>query len=126
LLIQLVRCTSRLTAAPAKGGLSGWRLRRATEMLEGDLMRTPSIQELATAVELSPAHFCTAFRQSTSYSPHRYLLMRKIDRAKALMLDRRLSLTEIALSSGFGSSSQFATAFRRIDGATPSAYRRSL
>jgi transcriptional regulator GlxA family with amidase domain len=53
LLIQLVRCTSRLTAAPAKGGLSGWRLRRATEMLEGDLMRTPSIQELATAVELS-------------------------------------------------------------------------
>jgi AraC family transcriptional regulator len=126
LLIQLVRCTSRLTAAPAKGGLSGWRLRRTTEMLEGDLMRTPSIQELATAVELSPAHFCTAFRQSTGYSPHRYLLMRKIDRAKALMLDRRLSLTEIALSSGFGSSSQFATAFRRIDGATPSAYRRSL
>lgn len=126
LLIQLVRCASRLTVPPTKGGLSAWRLRRAIEMLESDLTRAPSIQQLAAAVELSPAHFCTAFKQSTGYSPHRYLVARKIDRAKALMGDRRLSLTEIALSSGFGSSSQFATTFRRVDGATPSAYRRNL
>jgi AraC family transcriptional regulator len=46
--------------------------------------------------------------------------------AKSLLPDPRLSLTEIALSSGFGSSSQFSTAFRRIDGRTPSAYRRRL
>jgi AraC-like DNA-binding protein len=43
--------------------------------------------------------------------------------AKKLMADPQ---TEIALSSGFGSSSQFATAFRRVGGMTPSAYRRSL
>jgi AraC-like DNA-binding protein len=42
------------------------------------------------------------------------------------MKDARLSLTEVALNCGFGSSSQFATTFRRIDGRTPSAYRRTL
>jgi AraC-like DNA-binding protein len=126
LLIQLVRRACRLIIPPLKGGLSAWRLRRAIEMLEADLTQTPSIQQLAAAVGLSPAHFCTAFKQSTGHSPHRYLTHRKIARAKELMTDRRLSLTEIALDSGFGSSSQFATTFRRIDGVTPSAFRQGL
>jgi AraC family transcriptional regulator len=126
LLIQLVRCTSRLTILPAKGGLSAWRLRRAMELIEADLTQTRSIQQLAAAVGLSPTHFCTAFKQSAGLSPHRYLVDRRVALAKRLMADARLSLTEIALSSGFGSSSQFATTFRRIDGATPSTFRRSL
>jgi AraC family transcriptional regulator len=126
LLIQLVRSTCNLILPSAKGGLSGWRLRRATELLEADLTQTPSIKRLATEVGLSPAHFCTAFKQSTGHSPHRYLLLCKIAQAKRLMADARLNLTEIALSSGFGSSSQFATTFRRINGRTPSDYRRGL
>ena len=126
LLIQLLRCTCRLTVPPAKGGLPACSLRRAIEMLKADLTQATSVRELAAAVDLSPTHFCTAFKQSTGYSPHRYLINRKIARAKELMEDRRLSLTEIALSSGFSSSSQFATMFRRIEGVTPTAYRRSM
>jgi len=126
LLIQLVRCASNFTVAPTKGALPAWRLRRAIELLEADLTQTPSIRELAAEARLSPAHFCTAFKKSTGYSPHRYLLDRRVAHAKSLMSNERLSLTEIALSSGFGSSSQFATTFRRIDGMTPSTYRRGL
>jgi AraC-like DNA-binding protein len=126
LLIQLVRCACRLIIPPVKGGLPAWRLRRAIEMLEADLTDSPSIQQLAAAVDLTPGHFCTAFKQSTGYSPHRYLVNRKIAKAKELMANRNISLTEIALSSGFSSSSQFATTFRRINGGTPSAYRRGL
>jgi AraC family transcriptional regulator len=114
------------TKSMPPGGLPAWSLRRALEMLEADLTQAPSVRELAAAVDLSPTHFCTAFKQSTGCSPHRYLVIRRIARAKELMEDRRLSLTEIALSSGFSSSSQFATTFRRIEGATPTAYRRSL
>ena len=126
LLIRLVRSTNHLTVPPVKGGLPAWRLRRVLEMLESDLTVAPSVSQLASVVGLSPAHFCTAFKQSTGYSPHQYLLNRKIAHAKELMADRRLSLTEVALSCGFGSSSQFATTFRRIDSVTPSAYRRGL
>jgi AraC-like DNA-binding protein len=125
-VIQLLRCTCRLTIPPAKGGLSAWRLRQAIEILEADMTKSPSVRELAAVVDLSPAHFCTAFKQSTGCSPHRYLLQRKIARAKEMMANPRLSLTEIALESGFGSSSQFATTFRSIEGATPTAYRHSL
>ena len=126
LLIRLVRSTCNLTLPPAKGGLPAWRLRRVLEMLEADLTAAPSVSQLASVAGLSPAHFCTAFKQSTGYSPHRYLLNRRVAYAKELMADRRLSLTEVALTCGFGSSSQFATTFRRIDGVTPRAYRRSL
>jgi AraC-like DNA-binding protein len=125
LLIRLVRSTCHLTLPPTKGGLPAWRLRRVLEALEADLTATPSVSQLASVAGLSPAHFCTAFKQSTGYSPHRYLLNRRVAYAKELMADRRLSLTEVALSCGFGSSSQFATTFRRIDGVTPRAYRRS-
>jgi AraC-like DNA-binding protein len=126
LLIRLVRSTCHLTVPPAKGGLPAWRLRHVLEMLEADLTAAPSVSQLASVAGLSPAHFCTAFKQSTGYSPHQYLLNRRIAHAKEQMADRRLSLTEIALSCGFGSSSQFATTFRRIDSVTPSAYRRGL
>jgi AraC family transcriptional regulator len=126
LLIRLVRSTCNLTLPPAKGGLPAWRLRRVLEMLEADLTAAPSVSQLASVAGLSPAHFCTAFKQSTGYSPHRYLLNRRVAYAKELMADRGLSLTEVALTCGFGSSSQFATTFRRIDGVTPSAYRRGL
>ena len=128
LLIQLLRHASDLTMVPAvaKGGLSARQLRLAIELFDAEVTQAPSLTELAAHVGLSPTHFCTAFRQSTGHPPHRYLLNRRVARAKSLMADPGLSLTEIALGSGFGSSSQFATAFRRITGTTPSAHRRSL
>jgi AraC-like DNA-binding protein len=76
----------------------------------------------AAEIGLSPTHFCTAFKQSTGHSPHRYLLNRKVVRAKQPMAE----LTEIALISGFKSSGQFATTFRRIDGPTPSCISPKL
>jgi AraC family transcriptional regulator len=126
LLVLLVRHAATLTLVPTKGGLAGWQLRRAIELLEADLARAPSLHQLADEVGLSPSHFCTAFRQSTGLPPHKYLLHSRVAQAKQLMADRRRNLTEIALKSGFASSSQFATTFRRIEGITPTAYRRGL
>jgi AraC family transcriptional regulator len=79
LLIRLVRSKCHLTVPPAKGGLPVWRLRRVLEMLEADLTAAPSISQLASVAGLSPAHFCTAFKQSTGYSAHQYLLNRRIE-----------------------------------------------
>jgi len=126
LMVQLVRHAGSLVLAPTKGGLAGWQLRRAIEVMEADLARAPSLHRLADEVGLSASHFCTAFRQSTGLPPHKFLLRRRVDQAKQLMTNRRLTLTEIALHSGFASSSQFATTFRRVAGMTPTAYRRGL
>jgi len=127
LLVHLVRSASNLarTQHPvsAKGGLPGWRLRRTLELLEASLTDTPSLDQLARHVGLSPTHFCRAFKRSVGVPPHRYLIDRRVSRARELMADRRLSLTEIALACGFGSSSQFSTVFKRAVGVPPSVYR---
>jgi AraC-like DNA-binding protein len=130
LLSQLIRCASNLTGsrqAPyRKGGLASWRLKRALELLEGKLGAAPSLAEIAYHLGLRPTSFCRAFKQSTGLSPHQYLLSHRINCAKEMMRDQDLSLTAIALDCGFSSSSQFSVAFKRIVGAPPREYRRSL
>jgi AraC family transcriptional regulator len=130
LLNQLIRCASNLTGcqrAPyRKGGLAGWRLKRALELLEGNLREVPSLAELAHHIRLRPTSFCRAFKQSMGLSPHQYLLSHRIDCAKEMMRDQARSLTEIALACGFSGSSHFSVAFRRVVGTSPREYRRSL
>jgi AraC-like DNA-binding protein len=129
LLTGLMRCASNF-ATPrqpvyVKGGLPSWRLKRALELLEADLTKTPSLAELARPLRLHPAFFCRAFKQSTGLSPHRYLLVHRINRAKEMMKDQNRTLTQIALDCGFGGSSKFSTIFKRITGVSPRIYRLS-
>lgn len=128
LLVHLVRSASNRARLPqpisVKGGLPGWRLRRALELLEANLAETPSLDQLARHAGLSPTHFCRAFKRTVGVPPHRYLIDLRVKRARELMADRRLSLTEIALACGFGSSSQFSTAFKRAVGVPPSVHRQ--
>ena len=58
--------------------------------------------------------------------PHRYLTSRRIERAKSLLAERKLSVTEIGLHVGFSKTSSFTSAYRKVTGETPSDYRRSL
>jgi AraC-like DNA-binding protein len=130
LMTQLMRCASNL-AEPgktnyAKGGLPGWRLKRAIEILEGDVSKTPSLSEIAQSIRLHPTSFCRAFKQSTGLSPHRYLLVHRIEHAKKMMNEHDLNLTQIALDCGFSSSSQFSAVFKRIVGISPRQFRRTL
>jgi AraC-like DNA-binding protein len=112
-----------VSADPKCGGLAGWQLRRVKSAMEAAEMSL-SLEALATMAGLSPAHFCTAFRQSTGLPPRRWQMRLRTERAKTLLADPRLSLTEIALACGYASSSHFATSFRRATGMTPSMYRR--
>ena len=130
LTLQLARAASSLADcrrnAADRGGLPGWRLRRALDLLEADLESPPSLEVLARHVGLSPSHFSHAFKQSMGVPPHQYVIQRRVAEAKALMNDRTLNLTEIALQCGFNGSSQFSTVFRRATGMSPSTYRHGL
>jgi AraC family transcriptional regulator len=55
-----------------------------------------------------------------------YIAERRIERAKKMLEETELPISEIALRSGFSSQSHFTTAFRRLAGATPKAFRTAL
>ena len=109
-----------------RGGLAAWQQRIVAAHIEENLGETIPLAELATLVSLSPYHFCRAFKQSFGLPPHRYHTSRRIEHAKALLAESRLSVTEIGLRVGFSESSSFTAAFRKATGLTPTAYARSL
>jgi AraC-like DNA-binding protein len=130
LLTRLMRCASNL-AEPSKptytkGGLSNWRLKQAIELLEVHPAEMPTLAEVAELIGLHPTSFCRGFKQSTGLPPHRYMLVHRVNCAKKMMDDQRLSLTQIALDCGFGSSSQFSVVFKKITGMSPREYRHSI
>jgi AraC family transcriptional regulator len=109
-----------------RGGLASWRLKRALQLIENNGSKIPALSEIASAVNLHEASFCRAFKQSTGLSPHHYLLVHRINRAKEMMRDPTRTLTDIAFDCGFSSSSQFSVVFKRIVGRPPRQYRRCL
>lgn len=117
--------TPRLGGEPARGGLGAWRMRRVRDFMEANLERDIGVGDLAGLVGLSPKHFARAFRETAGVPPHRYLVARRIERAKAL-LEGSLPIAEVALVCGFADQSHFTTMFRRATGATPAAWRSAL
>jgi AraC family transcriptional regulator len=114
------------SAPTSHGGLAPWQQKRVTEFIEEHLADDLSLATLAGLARLSPFHFARAFKQTLGTPPHRYHTERRIDRAKNLLASDVLSVTEIALAVGFGETSSFTAAFRRLTGRTPSAFRRGL
>src|SRR3989442_11921738 len=72
---------------------------------------------------MSPYHFARLFKRSTGVPPHRFLVRRRIDAARALLAAQTAPIAEIAQLVGFRTPSHFTTTFRRVTGLTPSAYR---
>ncbi len=90
------------SAAPCvRGGLAPWQLRRACDMMESQPDQDIGLEMLASVAGVSPSHFSRAFKQSTGVPPFRWLLGRKVIRAKQLLLDPHKSLAEVALAVGF-------------------------
>lgn len=107
-----------------RGGLAPWQLRRVCDAMEAQIDADIGLDMLAEIAGCSQSHFSRAFKQSAGMSPFRWLLERRIDRAKALLSDPRQGLAEIALAVGFAAQPQFTTAFRRATGTTPGHWRR--
>jgi AraC-like DNA-binding protein len=109
-----------------KGGLALYHQRMVTTFIEEHLSEPIPLATLADLTQLSPYHFCRAFKQSFGAPPHRYHATRRIERAKTLLAKRALSVTEIGLELGFCETSSFCSAFRKATGQSPTTYRRGL
>jgi AraC family transcriptional regulator len=115
----------RPVSRPVRGGLAPWQERRAMEMIAANLGGV-LVEELAQECGLTRAHFARAFSRSVGIAPHRWLIKRRIEVAKEMLRDDRLSLKDVALESGFCDQSHFTQQFTGIVGVSPGAWRRAL
>jgi AraC family transcriptional regulator len=113
----------RAGPASRRRGLPGCRLRRVLDHVREHLPDDLSVSALAAVAAMSPHHFSALFRKSMDVTPHRYVLLQRVQHAKQRLEDPRWSVLEAALDSGFENASHFARTFRRLVGTSPSAYR---
>ena len=100
-------------------------IRRAIQRLEANFAENLSLAQLTAEAQMSRSHFALAFRQLTGSTPHRYLLLVRLNHARKLMAQLRpaLSLAEIAIASGFCDQAHLNRHFRGFFGSTPAAFR---
>lgn len=106
-----------------RGGLPAFKLHRILALLEQRLDGEFRLAPLARAAGLSEFHFCRTFKKTTGFSPSRYFIRLRIDRARRLLRETDKPVIEIGLDVGYASPSHFAQVFRREVGVAPSAYR---
>ncbi|UAK26272.1 helix-turn-helix domain-containing protein [Sphingomonas nostoxanthinifaciens] len=121
----LARTYGAAQPAQHKGGLAPWQERRAKELIAANLDNQLSLHALATECRLSISHFTKAFKTSLGQSPHQWLLERRIEHAKTLLVTTELALSEVATTCGFADQSHFSRAFSRRAGWSPGAWRRA-
>lgn len=111
------------TKAASFGGLAPHKLRCVRNHIGEHLGETILVEQLAEAVNLSPFHFARMFKQSTGQSPHLYILMQRIERAKELLAETDTALVDVAADVGFRTQGHFTGVFHRYAGFTPRAFR---
>jgi AraC-like DNA-binding protein/mannose-6-phosphate isomerase-like protein (cupin superfamily) len=98
-------------------------IQRATEYVNENFA-TADESETAAHINLSYSHFSRLFRRVMDKSFKDYLMETRIDAAERMLLDSEASVTEVALSCGFATSSHFIERFKMMKGMTPKQYRR--
>jgi AraC family transcriptional regulator len=106
------------------GGLGGRRLKQALAYIEDHLSEDLSLSSIAAITGISASHFKTLFRESAGVPVHQYVIQRRIERAKDLLMQDKLSIAEIALATGFSHQSHLARHMRRSVGLSPRAMKR--
>lgn len=94
------------------------------EYLNDSLDSEIHLDTLAQLSGMSVQAFISAFRRAFHTTPYQFLLERRIERSKTLLLGTSKSIAEIAAAVGFSTPGHFATAFKRRVGMSPSAFRR--
>ena len=109
--------------ARATAALPRWRWKRVVEYVDSHLDEKIALADMAAVAGLSRMYFAAQFRAATGIRPHVFLLRRRIDRAKQMLIETEMTLVDVALSVGFQNQAHFTTVFRRFVGETPYRWR---
>jgi AraC family transcriptional regulator len=116
---SIVRSFSTVTSE----GLDRRRLSRVLDHIEANLEGKLSIDSMSAIACLSRYHFSRTFKKAVGQSPHQYVSGRRLERAKALLLNEDRSLVDIALALSFSSQANFTRAFTKAMGQAPGHFR---
>jgi AraC family transcriptional regulator len=127
---RLLDRTSHGPIEPTRGGLARAAHRRVNDMITAALddksVASPTLDQLADAACLSVNHFIRAFHQQTGVTPHRHVVLRRLERGITLLKKPGKSVAEVADGVGFATSAHFVATFRRTMGVTPGAFQTAL
>ena len=104
--------------------LPGHKLRQITDWMVAQVAEDFNLAQLAAQAGLSKFHFQRLFKAATGVSPSRYQINLRMEEARRLLRETRLSVIDVALEVGYTDPSHFARLFRRETGLSPSEYRR--
>lgn len=126
LAVHLLRRYSahKCTIEDYKGGLPKFKLRQIIEYINEHLAGDVSLEEIATQVGMSRYHLSRLFKQSTGLSVHQYIIQRRVERAKQLLVQNELSISNVAFQVGFANQSHLSHHFKRLVGVTPKIFRK--
>ncbi len=98
---------------------------RAKKYIRERFQERITLDEAAQAVNASTRHFCKVFKEATGITFTDYLARTRVEKAKHLLQNPHLRVSEIAFETGFESISQFNRSFKRITGMPPTQFRDS-
>jgi AraC family transcriptional regulator len=102
------------------------KLTKVVDYIMANLDGSPTLEQMAALVYLSPYHFARQFKATTGLPPHQFLITRRVERAQQLLRGRGdVGLAEVAIGVGFSDQSQLCFHFKRIVGVTPRQFRAS-
>ncbi|HEX5057225.1 MAG TPA: AraC family transcriptional regulator [Gammaproteobacteria bacterium] len=119
-------CTLNYKVPQYKRGIAKIQLRRVLEYIHMHLDREITLESLSLIAGLSQYHFLRMFKQSVDKTPLQYIIHCRMEKAKCLLAQTGLTITEIALEVGYESLNHFITLFKRHTGTTPAAFRKAL
>lgn len=108
-----------------KNGLTKARKQRVIDFADANIDRLITLSDLANVANLSKYHFCRSFKLSTGMTPARFMLTKRIDRAKRLLKDG-VSIAEVSLLCAFSSQAHFTSAFKQVVGMTPGQFKHGI
>jgi AraC family transcriptional regulator len=100
------------------------QLERIIDYMKANLTQDLSILDLATLTNMSKSHFSRSFKQSVGVAPYQYLMQQRVERAKQLLKQQAISISDIALDCGFANQTHLTKVFRQVTGVTPKAYQK--
>lgn len=125
-LILLRECRQKKSSL--QEGMDDWkkirRVKDAISYMEQHYENEISLNQIAQTMGMTPAYFSRFFKMASGQTFHSYLTWIRLRHARQMLLEQEVTVTEIAMNSGFPNVKAFIEAFKKEYGMTPTAYQK--